>query len=115
MAYDDFQGSGYILLQPLSSENAYVFSFPSAVAEGEKGALPYGEVISTVAVSAYNTDTDADVSGVMIDNVSVYGDDVAVALSYPGAAGPYKLQFKITCTSGSIYEKDFNRVTAEDL
>lgn len=112
---DDFEDKTYITLQPGSYANPYRFAFTPAVSVDSKGSIPFGTHVSSVAVSAFDIEEGINVSAQMIENVSENADVVTVALNWPGSAGTYKLKFLLTLDNGAVFEKDFNRVEAEDL
>ncbi len=115
---DSFQGSRNIVLQPNDRAVPYDFEFTVCSAAGANdGALPYGDSVSSVTVTAH-TEDGADVTGELINGTPVVDNNtVTVALDYPSTSGPgtYHLTFVVTTANGVRIEFDFNRIRARDV
>lgn len=112
-----FDGRKRIVLQPNDAAVPYRFEFPIASAnDANDGAVPYGDTVSSVAVTAHDAD-GTDVSGQIVGAIVNGTDYCTVALTYPATAGAgdYKLSFVVTTANGADLEFDLDRVVAVDL
>lgn len=115
---DYFKGSDSIILQPNDVEVPYNFIFTVCSASTKNdGALPFGETISSVAVTAH---TEAGVSATTdIIAFSTWASFTEnLRLSYPttAGAGRYHLTFVVALSNTSeTIEFDFNRVVARNI
>ena len=113
---DSFSGVKNIIVQPNTNGATYTFTFSvCSSATANDGFLPYGETISSVAVTAH-TESGTDATSSLITGIpTVSSNVVTVRLKYPSAVGTYHLQFVLTLASGGIEEADFNRVISQNL
>lgn len=113
---DNFQGRKRISLQPNDSAVPYTFTINvCSSTTANDGFIPYGTVVSSVSVKAYNA-SGTDITDTMIEGTpTVSNNVVTVNLNYPGATGEYKLTFILTLDSGAVIEADFTRIDAEDI
>jgi hypothetical protein len=112
----NFETVGEINLQT-GDEIGYGFKFPIASSTTEKGAIPYGRSISSVVVTAYDSDGN-DVTTEMISGTpAISGEIVSIVLTYPSVTGDgrYKLTFALTLDNGWTRQKDFQRVIAKNI
>lgn len=113
---DDFQGIATIEIQPNDAGLPYSFAVTACSAvDANDGAIPYGTNVVSVAVTATNLATGADVTDAMIEGTPTVAENVvSVNLNWPGAAGKCKLTFLLTLTGDIVRELDFTRITAVD-
>jgi len=113
---DDFQGRDPIILQPGDNEVPYTFSFaPSSNSTANTGSIPYGTVLSTVAVTIYD-ESGSTVTGEMVVAESNSSLVETITLKYPATAGAgrYSAEMLVTLDSSAVMEFDFTRIYALD-
>lgn len=114
---DDFKGAKAIVLQP--SDEAVPFKFQFTIcssASANDGAIPYGDSVSSVEVTAH-TEAGADVTSELINGTpAVTSNVVTVVLDYPSITGEgtYHMKLVITTANGVVIEFDFDRVFARN-
>ncbi len=107
---NQWHGKDWIYLQPNDLDVPYIFRFTvCSTQNGNDGYLPYGTTISTVVVSASNTDGEDATADLIHGTPSVSDNDVQVNLDYP-YAGDYKITIICTLDSGTKIETDFSRI-----
>lgn len=115
---DSFKGQDLILLQPGDVAVPYSFNFTVCSASTKNdGALPYGETISNLSVTAH-TEAGASATTSIIDAVSFSSFTGILWLNYPSSLGPgrYHLTFIVNLTATSqAMEFDFNRIVAKNV
>ncbi|MDD5062778.1 MAG: hypothetical protein PHN44_10915 [Candidatus Marinimicrobia bacterium] len=113
---DDFQGTSSITLQANDTKVPYTFTFGvCSSATANDGMIPYGMNVSSIAVTAYNSDGTPNTS-LISGTPTVASNVVTCKLNWPGATGTYKLTFVVTLDNAdpTKREADFKRIYAID-
>lgn len=109
---DDFKTVDRIEVRTNDANFPYAFDFQiCSSASANDGAVPYGLTISSVTVTAHNA-AGTDKTSSLINSSSLSGTTVTVYLKYPGTAGVYHLNFKLTLSSGATKDYVFEKVDA---
>ena len=110
----DFSTAGEITIQP-EDQMTYYFKFTNASSQhANDGSLPYGVSISSVTVTAFDSDGTNVTSLLIMGTPTVADNIVTVKLQYPGYEDQFKLTFYCTLSNGDKKEFDFSRVFSED-
>lgn len=114
-----FKTSDEIYLQPNDTKYGASFKFPIASsATANDGFLPFGTVISSVAVTGWYYSIAAND---LIDETSHTDDTVSVSLNYPTTTMSnvtgvvnMSLRFVLTLDNGATHEADFRNISVGD-
>lgn len=112
---DDFQGSDPIILQPGDNDIPYTFTFAASTAStANSGSIPYGTLLSTVAVKVYN-EAGSTVTSQFVVSESNSSVVETINLMYPSTGtGKYSIEMLVTLDSSADIEFDFTRLYALD-
>jgi hypothetical protein len=114
---DDFQGTRDVVLQPGDAGVPVRFEVTvCSDADANDGALPYGESVGSVVVSAHKEDGTDATSALINGTPSTSGNTIIVVMDYPGSTGIFHLKFIVTATPTSTLDRefDFKRVRCFD-
>ena len=114
---DSFQGNKAIYLQPGDATVPYTFTFAACTsATANDGSIPYGTLLSSVAVTAFDA-AGADKTSEIVVSESNTTLVETVNLKYPATAGAgrYSIEMLVTLDSGAVMEFDFTRLYATDI
>jgi hypothetical protein len=115
MSCDDFQGTETVLVQPNDNGIPYTYTVLVQSATGLKdGSLPFGSVISSVTVTAFDDEDVDQTTSLIVGTPSLAINVVQIKFKWPDKEGIFKLRLTVTLTGGETKEYDFLRVEARD-
>lgn len=113
----DVIGNEEFLLRTGDKKIAQFEATVCSSATANDGTIPFGRVVSTVAVKAYKQDNlSSEVTTDIIDGTPTeLNNVVSITLKYPTTNGPgrYQLRFALTLDDGKIINLRANNIVAE--
>lgn len=113
---DDFIDLEPIILQPGTSITR-TFTFAACTsATANDGSIPYGTLLSSVAVVVFD-ESGTDVTSQIVISESNTTLVESIKFKYPAISGPgrYSVEMVVTLDTGETEEYDFTRLFALDI